>query len=962
MSWMDTYRRIDYIESDGNQYINTGITPSNSSYLGLEFEINYTSLKSSGNYIYGAGEGTWLSYEYYKGNSFYWNTGKKTICGAHTLSTGTKYYYNIIYNNGSFSCSGDVNASYTYSGALGTTVLCFFSGMNGASRSAEKLYYLNIYQKSGVLARSFVPVRRISDSVLGLYDLVTGSFYTNQGTGSFTAGPDWSRVTVSTHTYEGWIADESIASYPKTDIITYNSSGSVTIENIYGTYENDTYLDPSQEFHITATPKDYYRFGHFEKYWESYSNTNITSNPYYFTPTADTTIITEFELKNSIHIQYNKSLGSVKYSYDPSTNQLTLTALPYGNAVFVWWQQQAEILGSDQTITITHSESNYYQYRALFNQFYSVELEYDDTMGTASYSFSTDTAGLVNLSASLNSTDAQFLGWYIGNTKVSNSLNTSYTVSDRKTTFEARFEKIYTVTATSAGNGEIDFSRDTADKNLITFSVVPDEHYHFSKYILNSTDEVTSTPYSIRITADIEASAYFEHDPRYYIDVQPSIKNASIYRTTSEVWPGESVTIFARPFPDYVFTQWSDNNTSNPRTIANIQNDIVLEAQYTRISDTNGVYQYRCYVKDQLYLTDPPKAFMIAENFSISEDKLTNATSQITVLNLNDNINNGDILVLYDPMGTTIYQGVITSIETETYEYTIVNEDFKKATINCSQMQSFFKGTWIYNIHASDYLETEIAYLVGEYAQGKLYGSTYTDPLVAQRLGGFTIESVGSTQANLPSDTDSDGTENYTEYDMEEWIYSLYQKYEIDFQFEVNFSGKNFLRIKVPTYESLKVGNNIYAITDMKPIEEIEETNKLVIFNQDKTYKTTYIATKTETLENPTSTANRFNITNTKIVYMNDEDNISDIVANNLPSTMYNHKLTFTLILKNFIYKFTDFHLAMPLEVWHNNDYYSTVLTGWAINKNTNENITQIELVCGLVRKKLTQLLTLKKV
>ena len=557
--------------------------------------------------------------------------------------------------------------------------------------------------------------------------------------------------------------------------------------------------------------------------------------------------------------------------------------------------------------------------------------------------------------------------------------------------------RIWSVITSTIGNGSITVTRNSSDPNILTFTVLPDEHHHFVKYVLinncpsetvvknlittnnnNITTQknkaiaaltikyideiITDTPYTVKINKDLEAVAYFELDPRYQISVESNLQQASVYKTANEVWPGESVTIFARPFLGYIFSKWSDESTENPRTITNIQSDVILSAIYSKAFETNGVYQYRCYVKDQLYLTDPPKAFMIAENFNISEDKLTNATSQITVLNLNDNINNGDILVLHDPMGTVIYQGVITSIETETYEYTVVNENFKKATINCSQMQSFYRGTWIYNTHSSTYLETEIAYLLGQYAQGKLYGSTYTDPLVAQRLGGFTIESVGSTQANLPSDLDSDGKENYTEYDMEEWIYSLYQKYEIDFQFEVNFSGKNYVRIKVPTYSSLKVGNNIYAITDMKPVEEIEETNKLVIFNQDKTYKTTYIATKTETLENPTSTANRFNITNTKIVYMNDEDNISDIVANNLPSTMYNHKLTFTLILKNFIYKFTDFHLAMPLEVWHNNDYYSTVLTGWAISKNTNENITQIELVCGLVRKKLTQLLTLKKV
>ena len=879
MSWMDSYRQVGYLQSSGTQYINTLVNATTT----IDIEIKADVLKSTSDKVI---IGSWNNKKgiligYNSGYAFAFasnwsgNTGTYNT-GFHVLKkVGTNGYF-------------DGTLVYTSSQTEYLYPLYIFKAYSFANASTSRVAYCKIFDNN-ILVRNYIAVKRTSDSVLGLYDTANDVFYTNAGSGTFTAGEDWYRI-------------QPVSS----------SGGSTNLV--------DNYYEPATALTITATPDSKHVFGYF-KITTGGTTTTSTSNPLALTATADTTVEPIFNNKYGITIDYDRNLGSASFSYGSNAGQINLVASPYSNG--------------------------------------------------------------------------QFLGWYVNSNKISSSTSATYYVSN-DTIFEARFERVWNVTASSAGNGQIDYIRQTTDKNIVTFTNIADEHYHFVKYTLvnyaekaeiknlvtandkfiitqdgknitatviyNVDEDRTEARLTIDLNKDLVIIAYFEVDPRYRINVESNIKHATIYQSAEEVWKGDSATIFARPFPNYVFSKWSDGNTENPRTFYDIQNNIYLTAQYSHVSDTNGIYQYRCYIKDQLYLTDPPKAFMIAENFSINEDKLTNATSQITVLNLNGNINNGDILVLYDPTGTTIYQGVITSIETETYEYTIVNEDFKKATINCSQMQSFFKGTWIYNIHASDYLETEIAYLVGEYAQGKLYGSTYTDPLVAQRLGGFTIESVGSTQANLPSDTDSDGTENYTEYDMEEWIYSLYQKYEIDFQFEVNFSGKNFLRIKVPTYESLKVGNNIYAITDMKPIEEIEETNKLVIFNQDKTYKTTYIATKTETLENPTSTANRFNITNTKIVYMNDEDNISDIVANNLPSTMYNHKLTFTLILKNFVYKFTDFHLAMPLEVWHNNDYYSTVLTGWAINKNTNENITQIELVCGLVRKKLTQLLTLKKV
>ena len=43
---------------------------------------------------------------------------------------------------------------------------------------------------AGVLVRNFIPAKRNSDNVLGLYDLVNNVFYTNAGSGTFIAGPE----------------------------------------------------------------------------------------------------------------------------------------------------------------------------------------------------------------------------------------------------------------------------------------------------------------------------------------------------------------------------------------------------------------------------------------------------------------------------------------------------------------------------------------------------------------------------------------------------------------------------------------------------------------------------------------------------------------------------------------------------------------------------------------------------
>ena len=51
-----------------------------------------------------------------------------------------------------------------------------------------KLYSCRII-KDGAVVRNFVPCIRKSDGKVGLYDLVTDTFFVNQGTGEFIAGP-----------------------------------------------------------------------------------------------------------------------------------------------------------------------------------------------------------------------------------------------------------------------------------------------------------------------------------------------------------------------------------------------------------------------------------------------------------------------------------------------------------------------------------------------------------------------------------------------------------------------------------------------------------------------------------------------------------------------------------------------------------------------------------------------------
>ena len=592
-------------------------------------------------------------------------------------------------------------------------------------------------------------------------------------------------------------------------------------------------------------------------------------------------------------------------------------------------------------MNFTAKFGNGYHFVAVFEVLYSLQLVYDSSLGSASYTRDVDDGNKIYFTATPN-VDAQFLGWYSNSLKLSSNTSFTYTLI-QDTTIEARFEPIYTVTTSVDGDGAISFTRAT-DQNDVTFTVIPDALNHFVKYTVNDR-EYFSTPLTLHLTEDVDVVAYFAEDETLHITASANIPYASVYVSKNDDYSGYTSVLWARPFPDYQFVEWQDGDTSNPRTIT-VTDNITVVAVYHRVLDTNGIYQYRCFVKDQMDLESAPKAFMVVDTFNVKRDIMTKATSSITVLEMPSNINDGDVLVLYDPKGTFLYNGVITSISDR--------------TIKCSQMTSFYKGTWIYNTAPSTYLEEEIASLLQDYADGKMYGSTWVDDQVATRLGGITIQYVGATSVSLPTDLDDNGNEKYTQKNMEDFIYELYEKYNIIFDFEINISGTNYLTIKVPTYQAIKVGNNMYAIQELSPFTKIEETNKLIIYAQDKSYRATYIATKNSIVKEPNTTANRFDITNTAIVFSDDPE--ADLVANNLPETMYNHHVSFMLIVKNFIYQFGDFKLGGTLDIYNNDDYYNSVLTGYEIKKNSNQNITEVKMVCGKVRQKLTQMLTLRKI
>lgn len=180
------YTQVDYLQSDGNQYINTGFNPNNNTSLEIKAS-NITLVDFLA--LFGSRTGATNQFWNYAGA----NGG--IISRYGTLS----YQYATITNSQTFKLKQDKNQIYfndslIYSHATQTftsTYPVFLFGVNDTGTKtygmSGRIYYTKIWD-NGILVRYMIPCKRNSDNVLGMYDIVNNIFYGNAGTGVFTTG------------------------------------------------------------------------------------------------------------------------------------------------------------------------------------------------------------------------------------------------------------------------------------------------------------------------------------------------------------------------------------------------------------------------------------------------------------------------------------------------------------------------------------------------------------------------------------------------------------------------------------------------------------------------------------------------------------------------------------------------------------------------------------------------------
>ena len=196
------YQQVEYLESHyidntTGGYINTGYYPNNNTKL----EVLASGISANS---FSVSNGTWFfggrqAYQqkmfgsYYDQSSQKLNSAFGSSMNSSSYSSTNMYGDNKkivldstgLYINDTKIVTNASTANFTSPAPL--TLFALNNNGSVLSQTNYKIHYCKIWD-NGILVRHLIPVLRKVDNVPGMYDKITGIFYTNGGTVDFTYG------------------------------------------------------------------------------------------------------------------------------------------------------------------------------------------------------------------------------------------------------------------------------------------------------------------------------------------------------------------------------------------------------------------------------------------------------------------------------------------------------------------------------------------------------------------------------------------------------------------------------------------------------------------------------------------------------------------------------------------------------------------------------------------------------
>lgn len=187
----DGYTKLAYVENDGTQDIDLGIYLNQGSGVILKFQVLESTTPENTHGLFGA----------YDSYGFLYNEDLGIFSTTYGSNTQQTFSANNIYDIHTLKREGRrvylddafvfENNPEEFISLRSSTLFSSYTDQDAHMLGKSRLYFCEIYNKFGELVNRYIPAKRDSDSVVGVFDTVNQIFLTKTfGSNPLTAGPE----------------------------------------------------------------------------------------------------------------------------------------------------------------------------------------------------------------------------------------------------------------------------------------------------------------------------------------------------------------------------------------------------------------------------------------------------------------------------------------------------------------------------------------------------------------------------------------------------------------------------------------------------------------------------------------------------------------------------------------------------------------------------------------------------
>lgn len=335
-------------------------------------------------------------------------------------------------------------------------------------------------------------------------------------------------------------------------------------------------------------------------------------------------------------------------------------------------------------------------------------------------------------------------------------------------------------------------------------------------------------------------------------------------------------------------------------------------------------------------------------SFDLTNDLISSACSTINVDKLPNSVIAGDLAFVVDPSGELFYKGVIETIEGN--------------QITLGDILKMFEDEIV--IPTSDYSIKcklhDYPKKIFEMAQSQT-ASKSVDMKEYMTYANYDFEVINNKNLNIQRTFEPFSTLN-----VYEELKSLYKKRNLIVDADISLTAIAGNDKITSTYAGDQfiykiIDNSVYTV-NFAVEEEVTDINKLLIWK--KMDDTNYTLVKKLFLTPNGLTDNMDDLTRlrkikTKNVFLEKDATNEDVqkaIDENIEKTLYLHQIEIELLANNPLYDWRKMKLGEKYQVYVENKYYQTILTGIEFKKESTSSEMQVFLTFGKSRTKLTDL------